>query len=148
FCAALSAEQLEATAIGGYGTIRATLLHLVRAESRYAARALGQTPGTLPDEPYPSFELLRDLVRQAGAVLLQAALAGRSDARVLQHQDNATDEYNLADLMAQAITHAAEHRTQVAACITALGLEPPDMSGWTWMEEKGELKVTQHNQAQ
>ena len=143
FCAGLSADQLAATAVGGYGTIRATLLHLVRAETRYAARAAGQTPGTMPDEPYPSFDELRETVRQAGAGLLAAALAGRSDTRVVQRRAEVMDEYNLADLMAQAITHATEHRTQVAACITALGLEPPDLSGWAWMEAKGEIKTTE-----
>ena len=143
FCAGLSAEQLEATAIGGYGTIRATLLHLVRAETRYAARAAGQTPNPPPEVPYPSFEVLREAVRWAGAELLAGALAAHADTMVVQHRPGVTEEYRLADLMAQAITHAVEHRTQVAACITALGLEPPDMAGWAWMEARGELKVTE-----
>ena len=143
FCAGLSAEQLEATAVGGYGTIRATLLHLAQAEARYAARVAGVQPNPPPDEPYPSFEVLRAAVRRAGAELLAGALAARSDTRVVQQRAKVTEEYKLADLMAQAITHAAEHRTQVAACITALGLEPPDMSGWAWMEERGALKVSE-----
>ena len=143
FCAGLSAEQLAATAVGGYGTIRATLLHLVQAEARYAARVTGQTPNPPPDEPYPSAEVLRQTVRAAGAELLAGALAARSDTRVIQRRARVVEEYKLADLMAQAITHAAEHRIQVAACITALGLEPPDMAGWAWMEERGALKVTE-----
>ena len=144
FCAGLSAEQLEATAMGGYGTIRATLLHLVQAEVRYAGRVAGrQPPNPPPDEPYPSFEVLRAAVRRAVAELLAGALAARSDTLVTQRRANVIEQYKLADLMAQAITHATEHRTQVAACITALGLEPPDMSGWAWMEERGALKVSE-----
>ena len=34
FCEALSEEQLNTSAIGAYGSVRATLLHLVRAETR------------------------------------------------------------------------------------------------------------------
>jgi len=48
-------------------------------------------------------------------------------------------EYPLASLIAQAIGHSTEHRAQIAAIITQLGLEPPDMSGWAYMEETGEL---------
>ena len=43
-------------------------------------------------------------------------------------------------LMVQAITHSTEHRTQISAIITQLGVEPPDMSGWKYMEEIGELQ--------
>ena len=42
--------------------------------------------------------------------------------------------------MVQAITHSTEHRTQISAIITQLGMEPPDMSGWKYMEEIGELQ--------
>jgi uncharacterized damage-inducible protein DinB len=41
--------------------------------------------------------------------------------------------------MVQAINHSTEHRTQIAAIITQLGMEPPDMSGWQYMEDIGEL---------
>jgi uncharacterized damage-inducible protein DinB len=40
----------------------------------------------------------------------------------------------------QALTHSTEHRTQIATIITQLGLQPPDMSGWMFMEQTGELK--------
>jgi uncharacterized damage-inducible protein DinB len=42
--------------------------------------------------------------------------------------------------MVQAINHATEHRAQISAIITQLGMEPPDMSGWQYMEEIGELQ--------
>jgi hypothetical protein len=44
--------------------------------------------------------------------------------------------------MVQAPSHAMEHRTQVASIITALGLEPPDMSAWGWMEDRGAFAET------
>ncbi len=49
-------------------------------------------------------------------------------------------EYRLASLIVQEITHATEHRAQIAAIITQLGLEPPDMSVWQYIVEIGEFK--------
>ena len=42
--------------------------------------------------------------------------------------------------MVQAVTHSTEHRTHIATIITQLGREPPDMSGWQYMAEVGELQ--------
>ena len=44
--------------------------------------------------------------------------------------------------MMQAINHATEHRTHVSTMITQLGLEPPDMAGWQYMDEMGEFQET------
>jgi uncharacterized damage-inducible protein DinB len=143
FCAGLSDEQLGTTAVGTYGSIRATLVHLVRAEARYVEHINGKLPpNPLPKDTLPSFEVLRDVVRWAGDELLQSALSARADTIVKQRQPTAIERYKLADLMIQAVTHSTEHRTQVSAIVTQLGLEPPDLSGWHWMEEKGEYSVT------
>ncbi len=40
-CRGLSPEQLEATAIGTYGSIGATLVHVANSQQGYAARFLG-----------------------------------------------------------------------------------------------------------
>ncbi len=48
--------------------------------------------------------------------------------------------YPLTGLMTQAINHSTEHRAQVSAIITALGLEPPDMSGWAYMDAMGTIE--------
>ena len=44
FCRKLTKQQLEMSAPGTYGSIRATLSHLVRGDERYLAR-LGVYPG-------------------------------------------------------------------------------------------------------
>ena len=40
----------------------------------------------------------------------------------------------LSVFMLQAIDHGKEHRTHVAASLTELGIEPPDLDGWAWDE--------------
>ena len=141
FCEHLSDEQLDATAIGGYGSIRDTLWHIVGAEVSYVERVNGKLPErSLAGEQFPGFAVLKDAVRWAGDELLQLALSARNDTIIRQRPPRLLIEYKLASLMAQALTHSTEHRTQISAIITQLGLEPPDMSGWQYMEDIGELK--------
>ena len=83
---------------------------------------------------------MKDAVRWAGEELLLLALSARSDTTVRQRPPRQLIEYKLASLMAQALNHSTEHRTQISAIITQLGLEPPDMSGWQYMDEIGELQ--------
>jgi uncharacterized damage-inducible protein DinB len=42
-------------------------------------------------------------------------------------------------LLLQAVNHGTEHRSQVATILTQLGIEPPDMDGWTFFEASGRL---------
>lgn len=141
FCEGLSAEQLDATAIGGFGSIRDTLRHIVGAEVSYVERVNGKLPAEpLAPGQVASFAVLKDAVRWAGDELLQLALSARKGTSVRQRPPRQLIEYPLASLMAQAVSHSTEHRTQIAAIITQLGMEPPDMSGWKYMEEMGELQ--------
>jgi uncharacterized damage-inducible protein DinB len=142
FCTGLSDEQLRASTVGGYGSIYATLGHLVHGEVSYVSRVNGKLPANPPPtDRFAGFDELRDAVRWANAELLQLALVARSDTLVVEEEPEGTVRYKLADLMVQASTHAMEHRTHVAAIITALGLEPPDTSTWAWMDELGTCEV-------
>jgi len=141
FCAGLSDAQLDATAIGGFGSIRDTLVHIVGAEVSYVERVNGKLPAQpLAPDQFPGFAVLKDAVRWAGDELLQLALSARKDTSVRQRPPRQLFEYKLASLMVQAVSHSTEHRTQISTIITQLGMEPPDMSGWQYMEEIGELQ--------
>jgi uncharacterized damage-inducible protein DinB len=141
FCEQLSDQQLDAAAIGCFGSIRDTLHHIVGAEVSYVERVNGKLPERpLSPDQFPPFEVLKEAVRWAGDELLQLALSARQDTSVRQRPPRQLIEYKLASLMVQALSHSTEHRTQISAIITQLGLEPPDMSGWQYMEEIGELQ--------
>jgi len=145
FCSGLSDEQLDATAEGTYGSIRDTLVHLIAAEVSYVERVNDKMPQNLPpEEGFPDFELLGEAVRWAADELLQLALSAGTDTLVTHHMEEGTEQYKLTDLMVQAVTHSTEHRTQISTIITLLGLEPPDVSAWQWMLEKGELWLTRN----
>jgi uncharacterized damage-inducible protein DinB len=141
FCERLSDAQLDATAIGGFGSIRDTLVHIVGGEVSYVARVNGKLPSTWSSgDQFPGFAALTDAVRWAGDELLQLALSARADTVVRQRPPRQLIEYKLASLIVQALNHSTEHRTQISTIITQLGMEPPDMSGWKYMEEIGELR--------
>src|SRR5262245_14339239 len=141
FCERLSDAQLDATAIGCFGSIRNTLWHIIGGEVSYVVRVNGKLPPTLisPDQ-FPGFAALKIAARWTNDELLQLALSARQDTLVREHEAGEIFEYTLASLMVQAINHATEHRAQISAIITQLGLEPPDMSGWQYMVEIGEFK--------
>src|SRR5215210_4615824 len=83
FCARLSDAQLDATAIGCFGSIRDTVVHIVGAEVSYVVRVNGK----LPPQPFsrgefPGFASLKDAVRWTNDELLQLALSARQDTLV------------------------------------------------------------------
>ena len=141
FCERLSDEQLDATAIGCFGSIRDTLQHIIGAEVGYVERVNGKLPAAPPQSgQFPGFAVLKDAARWAGDELLQLALSAREDTSVRQRPPRHIFQYRLASLIVQAITYSTEHRTQISAIITQLGVEPPDMSVWQYIEDIRELQ--------
>ena len=145
FCEKLSDEQLDTTGIGFFGSIRDTLRHIVSAEVSYVVRVNGKVPPTpISRDQFPGFAALKDVARWSNDELLQLALAARREQFVVrEREDGMVFVYPLASLMVQAINHANEHRAQIAAVITQLGMEPPDMSGWQYMVETGEYQESE-----
>lgn len=141
FCENLSDEQLDATTIGGFGSIRDTLVHIVGAEVGYVERVNGRLPAEpFPGKEFPGFKALKDAVRWTGDELLQLALSARADTKVRQRPPRRLVEYKLASLIPQALTHSTEHRTHISVIITQLGMEPPDTSVWHYLDEIGEIQ--------
>ncbi|NNJ11663.1 hypothetical protein EKD04_015110 [Chloroflexales bacterium ZM16-3] len=141
FCAQVSDAQIDATAIGGYGSIRATLAHIIGAEVSYVERVNGKRPPhPLTGDQLPGFAALKDVARWAGDELLHLALSARKDTIVREREQGLVCAYPLASLIVQEVTHATEHRTQIATIITQLGMEPPDLSTWQYMVETGEFR--------
>lgn len=145
FCEALSDKQLDTSGIGTYGSIRDTLWHIVGAEMSYVHRVNGKLPDArLSRDQFPGFAVLKQVARWTSEELLQLALSTRVDSIVKERSSDSKTavQYKLASLIMQAINHSTEHRTQVSTILTQLGLEPPDMSGWQYMDEIGEFQET------
>ncbi len=142
YCEGLTTEQFAAEGNSGtYGSIKSTLLHVIRGEVDYIHRINDRWPAEyVPEEPYPSFDLLRATARWSGDEFLQLALAAQAGDLVQERGQGVIVEYPVAALLLQAINHATEHREQISAILTQLGLVPPDMAGWAYMEATGEFQ--------
>lgn len=141
FCAGLSDEQLDASAVGGFGSIRSTLPHILGSEVSYVNRVNGKLPPTpLVRGQMPTFDVMREAARWSGDALLALAVSARQESVVSESEGHEHVEYPLASLIVQQINHSTEHRTQIATIITQLGMQPPDMSGWAFMEETGQFR--------
>ena len=132
-CAALSNEQLDAEPQSAtFGSIRVTLTHLVAAQQGYLSLL------TLPIESRhkisPSFAELPQVASSSGEGLLE--LARNESSTLLRIRVQTTDGYFIEPwvVMVQAINHATEHREQINSMISALGVTPPDLDGWSYGE--------------
>jgi uncharacterized damage-inducible protein DinB len=141
FCEGLSDAELDAAAVGGYGSIRDTFTHYVYAEVDYVNLANDKWPEAFPrEEQFVGVAGMKAAMRWAGDELLQLALAARADTIVhVERPDEPVYEYPLAGFMVQVLDHSAEHRTQIATILTQIGLEPPPVSGWKYMRARGDL---------
>lgn len=143
FCETLSDEQVRSTAVGTYGSILGTLVHIIGGEISYVERTNGHVPPTpLVEGVLPDFSTLKEMTQWANDELLRLAQSAQAETLVEERsdEDKVVIRYPLASLIMQEINHATEHRQQISTILTQLGLEPPDMTGWTYMEETGEFQ--------
>jgi uncharacterized damage-inducible protein DinB len=141
-CKQLSPEQLDATSVGTYGGIGATLVHIANAQEGYAARFLGtERPERLPEDSFPGFEALAARFANGNAQLQEAAARASEDHEVQVTGDDPPGTWRMPAslLLLQAINHSTEHRSQVATILTQLGVEPPGMDGWTYFFDSGQM---------
>lgn len=136
FCTTLSDEQLDSTSIGTFGSIRQTLQHMVTSERAYFTRiSTGLSPVRARDMPLLSIVEMVESAQITGAGLLEWADKLQPGEDVPVDWDGEIRQVPKAILYTQALDHAAEHRTQVRAIITGLGMEPPSLDGWDFFEQ-------------
>jgi uncharacterized damage-inducible protein DinB len=136
FCARLSDEQLDTGTVGTFGTIRATLTHIADAEYSYWHRIATGQPARRADEERPATPaaLARSL-QQSGAALLEVApTVAATDSVTVQWADGVPRAIPSAVILTQVINHATEHRAQIMATLTQLGIEPPELDSWTFFD--------------
>jgi len=133
-CLALADEQLDAEPqTVTKGSIRQTLIHLVRAQQNYL-RTLTLPLEARPDSTPVAFADLQESANSSGERLL--ALARNESSKFPQTQLQTRDGHLVEAwvLMVQIINHADEHREQICSMLTSLGITPPDLDGWSYGE--------------
>ncbi|MGD8633354.1 MAG: DinB family protein [Anaerolineales bacterium] len=135
FCGNLSKGQLDVNPKSTTrGSIRQTLVHLVRAQHGYLE--LLTIPSGARRAISPSYSELANLANSSGEGLLDYL----RDEAVADEQGRleTSDGYFVAPwvVLVQVIQHAAEHREQLSSMLTDLGLDPPDLDGWSFGESR------------
>ena len=139
-CRALPAEQLERTVPGTFGTVRATLAHIVSSDEGYLTRLLGTL---LHDPPFRPGDLvtLDELATHLGHVrdgVERLFAAGEVDGdRVigdtpLRRADQPRFEMESWVPLTQLVHHGNDHRSQVATILSANGVPGPDLQVWPY----------------
>ncbi len=137
FCRELTPAQLTATAPGTYGTIIATLNHVVFANVNYLPRSRIERPEwSRGERDVTDLDRLEAMVDET-AVLWERYLADPLDAREPLSLNGGAYEAESFVPVIQALHHGNSHREQICSIITALGLEPPDLQVWTYAEATG-----------
>jgi len=136
-CQALTETQLQMTAPGTYGSALATLQHIVRSEAGYCARLTGEEPSW--DRRAEESPSLDELARRNDelAERWERFLATPFDAErtfVVPWHDGSDYDVPAGIYLAQALHHGNEHRAQVSAALTVIGVAPPGLGLWDFAE--------------
>jgi uncharacterized damage-inducible protein DinB len=137
-CAGLTEEQLDLTAPGTFGTLAATLTHLLGAEQRYVWRFEGEKPQLDEREGFPGIAVLKEHAARSGDQLIEKAsrLKGdeAGDARVREDEIKAP----MAMILVQALHHGNDHRTHICTILGQNDISYGDMDVWAYYEGSGE----------
>ena len=136
-CTELTDEQMDASIPGAYGSIRDTLEHIVKSEQSYTSRiSTGQMLHRPADEPPLSIAEMIDSVRTTGLGFIEWAPKVKAADTVTIDWDGTPREVPKTIILTQVINHATEHRAQVMAILTQLGIDSPDLQGWQYFDEQ------------
>ena len=128
-CRALSDEQLDAEpASAAVGSIRESLVHLVSSQGGYLSLLTGEDHRFGWGDDFPGFDTLAEASQSSGAGYLTLARDGGYVERVHTRSGYLVEPWVV---IVQIINHATEHREQIKSLMTAMGVEPPDLSGWS-----------------
>jgi uncharacterized damage-inducible protein DinB len=128
YCQGLAAEDLDATIPGTYGTIRATLRHLVESEEGYLTDLTGVRSEPLPDDPV-ALDVLAARIELLGPRWEGFALNIELQEREIVTKDGCWRVPGAVPL-AQMLHHANDHRTHVLSILGAHGHDDLRLSVW------------------
>jgi uncharacterized damage-inducible protein DinB len=137
-CATLDDEQRATTVPGTYGTILATLRHLVDGDVFYLNVLNGGEPEPFDKDAsdIPALRLVMEAHNSAWQKLIARDL--ESATVVVEYEDSGYETHApLGIRLAQALYHGIDHRSQVCTALTSIGIEPPGIEVWDYAHLDG-----------
>ena len=140
-CADLSPEQLRAPVPGTYGSILATLGHLVSSDGWYLTFFRDWTNPT-DEEAESTVHDLRAANLANGDAWLGLLAGGPEPGQdIVEHGEGWEFHAPLGLRLAQMIHHGTDHRSQICTALTGLGIEPLAIDVWAFGEATGRTRV-------
>jgi uncharacterized damage-inducible protein DinB len=138
-CRTLSAEQLDTVVVGTYGSILATMRHLVGADASYLNLLTDGRVAEIQEDEMDLDELraAMESYGPAWSSLLTDDLD--PDVDVVRRRDDGSESHApLGIRLTQATHHGTDHRSQVCTALTTLGVEPPAIDVWdyAWKDDR------------
>jgi uncharacterized damage-inducible protein DinB len=130
-CLELPEQALATAAPGAYGSIHATLGHMIAAEADYVGRLTGESPAMpFKWEDRPSVAEIGGFAQVVAGVLLDAIQRVPPEQMVHEEEDGNFVDYQARVLFMQAIEHGIEHRTNITTILNSLGVALPELDIW------------------
>ena len=130
----LPEAALTASAPGVYGEVLATLSHLLDADGRYLRYLEGTPPPPKsgPDPTKPLDELADQLRDQAVRWRIALSRIDELDVTLPARHDRPEFPHATNLLVAQALHHGNDHRTQICTVLSTNGFATPDLDVWSY----------------
>ncbi|HYK98604.1 MAG TPA: DinB family protein [Candidatus Acidoferrales bacterium] len=138
-CRTLNEDQLDLKIHGTYGSVRATLAHIVGTDESYLVRVLGSRLHDAPFRPVEDEVALEEIAAHLAHVNegVERLFAGGevdgdrfiTDTPLRRPEQKRFEMYAWVPLT-QFVHHGNDHRAQIATTLSAHGIEPPDLQVW------------------
>jgi uncharacterized damage-inducible protein DinB len=142
-CAGVGPDQLRTPAPGTYGSIIATLRHLVAADRWYLSffpAGAGLTP--IDDEDDLDLDVLRSEMTRNGAAWTELLATDIDPDEEIEERDGGWELHSPVGVrLAQVVHHGTDHRSQVCTALTSLGVTPPEIDVWAFARATGRERM-------
>ena len=143
-CAGLTEVQLATNVPGTYGSIIATLRHIVAADTGYLNLLTDGRVAEIDEQSGTPAELTA--IVESVALAWRELLAGNPDPGtiVARHRDDGSESRVALGLrLAQVVHHGTDHRSQVCTALTSIGVEPPGIDVWSFAADMGRIEIVE-----
>jgi uncharacterized damage-inducible protein DinB len=131
-CGGLGDDQLQLTTPGTYGTVAATLQHLLGAEQRYLRRMVEHQPEIHERDPFPGVPAMRAIAERSGDLLVEAAERVTPDDVIDTQYGDVHFRLHVGVVLLQAMHHGNDHRAHVCTILGAHSIDYGDMDVWAY----------------
>ena len=140
FCRGLGEPTLNATVPGTYGTIIATMRHIIYCERDSLDRLLDREPTDLWQ--LGTTTGIDALIEHAAQLTTdwESFLASDVDSERPLPPDEGTNTIPAGIVISVVLYHGNEHRGQVCTILSAHGHEPPDLTPWAYAFASGRIR--------